>query len=80
LESLFQTLGYKIRYEKGSFQSGYCIVEDSKVVVVNRFFDTRARMDTLIEILAAVKADTAPLNQTEQSFYNELMAMSAKLI
>jgi len=31
LESLFQELNYRIRYERGNFKSGYCIVNDSRM-------------------------------------------------
>ncbi len=40
LEGLFDELDYSIRYEKGNFQSGYCIVENRRIAVINKFFDT----------------------------------------
>ncbi len=61
LESLFEELGYVVRYEKGNFQSGYCIVESRKVAVINKFFDTEARIQVLLEILAALDTDLADL-------------------
>jgi hypothetical protein len=51
IEDLFEELGYKIRYEKGSFHSGYCLVENHKIVVVNKFFETESRINTLLDIL-----------------------------
>ncbi len=54
LETAFGQLGYKVRYEKGQFQSGYCIVAQQKVVVINRFFDIQARIWTLLEILKII--------------------------
>lgn len=54
LETAFGQLGYKVRYEKGQFQSGYCIVAQQKVVVINRFFDVQARIRTLLEILKMI--------------------------
>ena len=38
IEQIFQEQDYTIRYEKGNFQSGYCIVESNKIVIVNKFF------------------------------------------
>lgn len=35
LEELTEKLGYKVRYEKGNFKGGYCILRDSKLLVVN---------------------------------------------
>ncbi|MBK8555378.1 MAG: hypothetical protein IPL65_06185 [Lewinellaceae bacterium] len=51
LEALFGALDYTIRYEKGNFHSGYCIVEDRKIAVLNKFFDTEARINCLLDIL-----------------------------
>lgn len=54
LETLFSELDYTVRYEKGSFQSGYCIVENRKVAVVNKFFDTESRINVLLEVLGLI--------------------------
>jgi hypothetical protein len=55
IESIFQDLEYTIRYEKGNFNAGYCIVEDRKIVVINRFFDTEGRINCLLDILSSIK-------------------------
>lgn len=52
IEQLFKEADYVVRYEKGRFNSGYCVLEDKKVIVVNKFFDTEARINTLIDIIA----------------------------
>lgn len=65
LEELFSELDYAIRYEKGNFQSGYCIVESRKIAVVNKFFDTEARINCLLEILSNFEFD--PENLSEKS-------------
>ena len=54
VEALFEELGYTIRYEKGNFQSGYCIVENRKMAVINRFYDTEGRINCLIDILSSI--------------------------
>lgn len=52
IEKLFGAIDYKVRYEKGQFQSGYCIVEARNIVVINKFFDVKARINTLLDILS----------------------------
>ena len=44
-------VGYVLRFEKGNFNSGYCILEHKKVVVVNKFLDMEGRINTLSDIL-----------------------------
>ncbi|MDH3649864.1 MAG: hypothetical protein OEQ53_09280 [Saprospiraceae bacterium] len=62
-EELFKQLDYKIRYEKGNFQSGYCLVEERRIAVINKFFDTEARIEALIEILQQVDIDRGRLDE-----------------
>lgn len=50
LEQEFKDSGLRIRYEKGNFQSGYCLFEQQGVVIVNKFFSLSARIETLEEI------------------------------
>ncbi|MEO7802621.1 MAG: hypothetical protein ABIR81_11500 [Ginsengibacter sp.] len=51
LEKVLDDAGYVLRYERGSFQSGYCILENKKVVVLNKFLNVEGRINTLIDLL-----------------------------
>lgn len=44
-------MGFKVRYEKGNFKTGACVLQNSKVIVVNRFLDLEAKINALIELL-----------------------------
>ena len=46
LEKIISEAGYILRYERGTFQSGYCILESKKVVVLNKFLQTEGRINT----------------------------------
>ncbi len=35
LEEIVQRLGYKLRYEKGDFEGGYCLLKESHLFVIN---------------------------------------------
>jgi alpha-glucuronidase len=61
IEAVLGEIGYTIRYEKGNFQSGYCLVENRRIAVVNKFFDTEARINTLLDILFTLEIDMAAL-------------------
>ncbi len=73
LENLFQELGYVIRYEKGNFNSGYCIVEDRKIAIINKFYDTEARINTLLDILQTVEFDAGILGEKSAKFYQQIL-------
>ncbi|MBK8502796.1 MAG: hypothetical protein IPL46_11565 [Saprospiraceae bacterium] len=77
LEIIFEKLGYKVRYEKGNFKSGYCIVEDRKIAVVNKFFDLEGRVQTMLDILVNMDIETVTLDESSQAFLNRLLAKAA---
>lgn len=51
VEKQFAEKGFKLRYEKGNFKAGYCLVRDSKVIIINKFYNTEARYNCLMEIM-----------------------------
>ena len=59
IEEIFEENSYKVRYEKGNFKSGYCIIEDRKIVVVNKFAAIESRINTLLEILKVISVVSA---------------------
>ena len=40
LEDILGESAYVVRYERGTFQSGWCLLEARKVVVLNKFLNT----------------------------------------
>jgi hypothetical protein len=52
IEKIVSEAGYIIRYERGTFQSGYCVLESKKVVVLNKFLQTEGRINTLIDLVS----------------------------
>lgn len=54
IEDLLGASEYVVRYERGNFNSGYCILEQKKVIVINKFYDTEARINTLIDLMGEV--------------------------
>jgi len=69
LEDLFATQDYTIRYAKGNFNSGYCLVENKRIAVINRFFDTEGRINTLLEILSNLEVEEEKLDERLLKFY-----------
>lgn len=60
LEELRETcehLGYKIRYEKGDFDGGHCILKEERLLVVNRKFTTEKKIITVARALSELGVD-----------------------
>ena len=73
IEKIVEESGYVIRYERGTFQSGYCILQDKKVVVLNKFFQTEGRINTLIDLLPQLNVNIDDLTHESQKLYEELI-------
>ncbi len=72
LEQLFEEAKYVIRYEKGTFNSGYCILEDKRVAVINKFLAIEGRINALLEILPSVDVNEDELSGEMLKWYRQL--------
>lgn len=83
IEDIFKEGGYTVRYEKGNFQNGYCILEKRKVVVINKFHEVDAKINSMMEILMTI-ADLEMDNLSSESaelytqIHNEKAALFEK--
>lgn len=74
LEKVLEEAGYVVRYERGSFQSGYCILEDKRVVVLNKFLTPEGRINTLMDIIPSVGINYDLLTHESQKMYDDMMS------
>lgn len=74
LEAIPEEAGYVLRYERGTFQSGYCILEAKKVVVLNKFLQTEGRINTLIDLLPQLDINTDALSDESKKLYTGIMS------
>jgi hypothetical protein len=78
IERIAEECGYIIRYERGTFQSGYCILQSKKVIVINKFFQTEGRINTLIDLLPQLHINIDALTHESQKMYDEVMTLAAE--
>jgi hypothetical protein len=57
LRELAEQIGYKVRYEKGDFDGGYCLLKAQKLIVINRKLDIRRKISILSRILFEIGID-----------------------
>jgi len=72
LQQVLADSGYIIRYERGTFQSGWCLLEQRRIVVLNKFLDTEGRINTLIDLIPQVEIDFDKLTLESQKLYTEI--------
>ncbi len=76
VEKIAEESGYVMRYERGSFQSGYCILQAKKVVVLNKFLPIEGRINTLIDLMPQLNINFDSLTLESQKLYTEVMTMA----
>jgi hypothetical protein len=74
LEELLAELEYVVRYERGTFQSGYCILEQKKVVVLNKFLQTEGRINALVDIVGKIVKDPEKLSAEARKTLEQIHA------
>ena len=72
IEKIVSEAGYIIRYERGTFQSGYCVLESKKVVVLNKFLQTEGRINTLIDLVSNLSIEADHLSVDSKKLYEEI--------
>lgn len=74
LEELLSEIEYVVRYERGTFQSGYCILEQKKVVVLNKFLQIEGRINTLFDIIPKLITNPDALTSEGRKTFDQIHA------
>ena len=70
---------YILRYEKGNFKSGYCIINESNVAVINKYYSLEGKINCLIDIIKIIDIDPGELSDKNQKLLGELQQMELNL-
>ncbi len=79
LEELLAELGYVLRYEKGNFKPGYCILRDTQVVIINKYYPTEGKINALTEILRQIDVNPEPLTDKSRKLLLGLLEITAPI-
>jgi len=77
LEDILGDSGYITRYERGTFQSGWCVLEQKKVVVLNKFLDVEGKINIVMELIPRLNIEFDKLTHESQNLYEEVMKKHA---
>jgi hypothetical protein len=79
LEMLLKSAGYKVRYEKGNFKTGACLLLNSKMIVVNRFSNLESKILALAELMRDLEIDHNLLDDKQVTFLQQLKQTKLQL-
>jgi hypothetical protein len=78
LEQLASNCGIAIRYEKGDFDGGYCVLKAERLIVINKRLSPSRRAPVLAQGLAEVGIDEMYLKPAIREYIEDELVRAAK--
>ena len=72
LKKLAAEMGARVRFERGDFQGGYCILNESRVIVINKLSTTQRKIMILSAALKELGIDEVYLPPRLREFIDEM--------
>lgn len=72
LKSIADQLGATVRFEKGDFKGGYCIIHDKKVIVINKMTNLQRKVMILSSALKELGIDEIYLTPRVREVIEEM--------
>ncbi len=77
LEDVFVESDFVLRYEKGNFKAGYCVLKDMKVAVVNKYYSLEGKINCLCDILRTISVDESRMSDKNKQLYHSIRKQEA---
>ena len=75
LKLLAAQLGATVRFEKGDFKGGYCLLKENKVIVINKMMNLQRKVMILSAALKELGVDQIYLNPRMREIIDEMAEM-----
>ncbi|PRY08893.1 hypothetical protein CLV24_12061 [Pontibacter ummariensis] len=72
LEDIFAESDFVLRYEKGNFKAGYCVLKDMRVAVVNKYYSLEGKINCLYDILRSIAVNEEQLSEKSRQLYQQI--------
>jgi hypothetical protein len=74
LEKFVRELGITLRYERGDFEGGYCVLKEQKMIVINKIANTQKRISLLAQSIVEMGIDEGLMSQTVKEIIEDELA------
>ncbi|MEJ5350091.1 MAG: hypothetical protein WHS65_00715 [Melioribacteraceae bacterium] len=72
LKQLANQMGAKVRFERGDFKGGYCIIKENKIIVINKLSPLQKKVLILSSALKELGIDDVYLTPKMREIIEEL--------
>ncbi|PWJ40022.1 hypothetical protein [Sediminitomix flava] len=76
LEDLFAESDYVLRYEKGNFKSGFCVLKNTKIAIINKYYPLEGKVNSLVEIVKTTDMDESLFSEKVLELYKEIKELN----
>lgn len=66
-----------MRYERGNFKSGYCILRENRLVLINNFLPLEGRINTMMELAVTLRLEESALSEKSRKLLNEIRVVKS---
>lgn len=77
LEELVSEGGFVVRYERGNFKSGYCLLKENRLVLINNFLPLDGRINTMMDLALNLELEEEKLSDKSRKLLTEIRAEKA---
>ncbi len=74
LENFVRGLGLTLRYERGDFEGGYCVLKEQKMIVINKLANTQKRISLLAQSIVEMGVDESLMTESVKSIIEDELA------
>ena len=74
LEDVVSEGGYIVRYERGNFKSGFCILKETRLVLINNFLPLEGRIQCMLDLVAQLELDEELMTEKSRRLRGEILA------
>jgi hypothetical protein len=79
LENLLKSSGYKVRYEKGNFKTGACLLQNSRMIVVNKFSNLESKIQAVVELVRQLEFDYKQMDDKQLALLQQIKQTELQL-
>jgi hypothetical protein len=78
LESIASQLGIKLRYEKGDFEGGYCVLKSERIIVINKKLSPTVRLSVLARGISEIGLNNVYVKPAVRDFIEDEVSKAAR--
>lgn len=78
LHTIAAQLGIKIRYEKGDFEGGYCVLKSERLLVINKKIPPNKRLSVLARGIGEIGLNNIDLKPAVRDFIEDEVSKAAR--